>query len=101
VSEIMTAQELKSLKSLQPLLLLSTGVADILPFVYLLIASRWKSVPAIITIICSLAPPIIGVSTLLVLTYLSWKRVALKSDGVRIAVVLAIVGILEPIFYWI
>jgi hypothetical protein len=77
------------------------GVADMLPFVYLLIAPGWKSVPAIIPVICSLAPPVIGVSTLLILTYLRWKRAALNPDGVRIAFVLAIVGILEPIFYWI
>jgi hypothetical protein len=96
-----TAEDLKTIKTLQVLMPLLIGVADMLPFVYLLIAPGWKSVPAIIPVICSLAPPVIGVSTLLILTYLRWKRAALNPDGVRIAFVLAIVGILEPIFYWI
>jgi len=101
VSEMKTAEDLKTIKTLQVLMPLLIGVADMLPFVYLLIAPGWKSVPAIIPVICSLAPPVIGVSTLLILTYLRWKRAALNPDGVRIAFVLAIVGILEPIFYWI
>ena len=101
MSEMKTAEDLKTIKTLQVLMPLLIGVADMLPFVYLLIAPGWKSVPAIIPVICSLAPPVIGVSTLLILTYLRWKRAALNPDGVRIAFVLAIVGILEPIFYWI
>ena len=101
MSEITRSQDLKIIKTLQFMLPLSAGIADILPFVYLLIAPGWKSVPAIIPVICSLAPPVIGISTLMILTYLRWKRAALNSDGVLIAFVLAIVGILEPVFYWI
>ena len=99
--EMTMAQNFKTIQTLEILMPLLAGVADMLPFIFLLIAPIWKSMPGFTPIICSFAPPVIGFSILLVLIYLKWKRFALNSDGVRIAIILAIVGILEPIFYWI
>lgn len=80
---------------------LLAGLADMLPFIYFLIAPNWKSMSAFTAVICTFAPPVIGFSILLVLIYLKWRRFGLHSDSVRISVIFAIVGILEPIFYWI
>jgi len=101
MSEVTMAEGFKTMKTLRLLLPLLAGLADIIPFIYLLVASNWKSIPAFTAVICSFAPPITGFSIVIVLIYLKLKRVALDSDSVRIAIVLAIVGILEPIFYWI
>jgi len=101
MSEMTMAQNFKTIHTLQLLMPLLAGVADMLPFIFLLIAPIWKSMPGFTGAICSFAPPVIGFSILLVLIYLRWKHFALNFDGVRIAVVFAVVGILEPIFYWI
>jgi len=90
---------MKMLRILIPLLV---GVVDALPFVYLLAAPVWPRVPTIVVIVCSFGPPVIGVATLTILMILrTWKHVPLSSDGFRIALVLAVVGMLEPLLYWI
>ena len=90
--------ELRILRTLMPLM---AAGADLLPFLYLATASAWQNSPAFVTVICSLAPPVAGLSILLLLMYLRLRRFPLNFDGVRIALPLAILGVVLPLFYWI
>ena len=90
------------MKNLRRLILILPGVADALPIAYLLVAPVWRSAPLVIVELCSFAPPVVGISVLVALIVLRQRRILpANSDSIRVAIVLAIIGIAEPIFYWI
>ena len=77
-------------------------VADALPFFYLLIAPFWPTAPEAVVKICSFAPPVIGIGYLVCLGILRYTKVFPSfSIGVVVGAVFAVIGVIEPIFYWI
>ena len=81
---------------------ISPAVADAAPFFYgLLIVQLWPNVPLPIVVVCSFAPIVVGIFVLIALPFL--KRRAMiprRSDGALIGITLAIVGVIEPLFYY-
>jgi hypothetical protein len=77
------------------------ALADASPFIYYaLIIQVWRNVPWAVVVGCSVAPPVIGVAVLIILPILKYRTVIpRRSDGALIGTTLAVVGILEPVFY--
>ena len=76
--------------------------ADALPFLFMLIAPSWQGVPTLVVAICSFAPPLVGSGFLVGVGLLRYMKVVSSiSNGLLIGIVFAIVGIIEPLFYWI
>ena len=78
------------------------ALADTSPFVYyLLIVNLWPNVASSIVVACSFAPIVVGIIILTILPFL--KRCAViprRSDGALIGITLAIVGLIEPFFFY-
>ncbi len=84
----------------EKLAILLPAVADCGPFAYYAVIIQARPhVPWIIGLVCSFAPLVVGIFTLLSLALLRHrKKIPKGSDGALIGTVLAIVGILETFF---
>lgn len=77
-------------------------LADALPFFFMLIAPSWPSVPRLIVVTCSLAPPVVGAVFLVVIVIARYMKVLSSiPNGVLIGIVFSFLGIIEPMVYWI
>ena len=78
-------------------------VADVAPFSYLLLMEAgWRTAPLGIVQACSFAPPVIGITSAILLPVLRHRNmIPRRSAALPIGLTLAMVGILEPLFYWI
>ena len=88
---------------LEKLSIIIPALADMVPFVYLLfVMQRWPTVPTLIVMFCQFVSPVIGAAVIVALLVLKHqKRIPKGSDGLRVGAVLAVIGILEPVSYWI
>jgi hypothetical protein len=85
----------------EKLAMIFPALADASPFIYLLIVQLWHNVPLPVVIACSFAPLVIGIAVLIVLPVLKYRTVIPRhSDGALIGTTLAIVGIIEPLFFY-
>jgi hypothetical protein len=86
----------------EKLLIILPALADAGPFIYyLIIVPLWPAVPFVIALICSFAPQIIGISILITLPILRHQNIIPRhSDSILIGIVLAMFGILEPLFFY-
>jgi len=84
----------------EKLAILLPAVADCGPFAYYAIIIQLRpNAPWLIGLICSFAPLIIGIFTLVGLALLRHRKAIPRgSDGAIIGTVLALVGILETFF---
>ncbi len=79
------------------------AIADVGPFsYYAIIMPLWRHTPLVFAMICSFAPPVVGVLIIVALPLLAhWRLVQRTSNGFIIGAVLGLVGIIEPVFFWI
>lgn len=86
----------------EKLIIILPALGDMVPFGYLLIMPVWRTAPVLIVELCSFASLVIGSFVIVALIIMRHRRVIPKgSASAPIGIVLAIVGIIEPIFYWI
>ena len=86
----------------EKLIIVLSAVGDIVPFIYLLIMPVWRTAPRLVVEVCSFAPLVIGSFVIVALISMRQRQIIEKgSASVPIGIVLSIVGIIEPMFYWI
>ena len=79
----------------------SIVIADLLPIAFLIAAGLRISIPRMVVPIGVLAPPVIGGLFLLSVGVLRvLRQLPPSADSVRVGIVLAAIGIIEPLFYW-
>jgi hypothetical protein len=76
-------------------------VADALPLVCILTAPVLPPLPWMLRAVCVYSPPVLGLLFLLeVVTLKLLRLLPARSDAVLIGTVLALIGLVEPLFYW-
>jgi hypothetical protein len=86
----------------EKLLIIAPALADAGPLVYyIFIARLWRGVPLVIALVCTFAPLLVGVATLITLLALRHRKIIpRRSDSSIIGMILAVVGILELFFFY-
>ena len=86
----------------EKLIIILPALADICPLVYYALSEKvWHAIPFVVAIICTFAPQGIGIFILIILPILRYRGVIpRRSDSTLIGSVLAIVGVLEPFFFY-
>jgi hypothetical protein len=86
----------------EKLIIVLPAVGDIIPFIYLLIMPVWRTAPQLVVEVFSFAPLVIGGFVIVTLISMRHRQIIRKgSASVPVGIALAIVGIIEPMFYWI
>ena len=86
----------------EKLIIVLPMLGDIVPFVYLSMMPVWRTAPRLVVEVCSFAPLVIGSFVIMALIVMRRLQIIRKgSASVPIGIVLAIVGVIEPVFYWI
>ena len=93
---------LSAMSRSEKLIIILPAVGDIIPFVYLSVMPLWRTAPRLVVVVCSFAPVLIGSLVILAIMIMRHRKI-IRNDSVSlpISIVLAIVGIIEPLFYWI